>query len=103
MLSEYENLKIGSGRKLINGFSKNIFFINVYGPRFELYFNYTSNIYYKPEPLDKIIVNDIFGGNIPKSLKDFNDGINYSNIKGAHVEKMKEILLSMIALNQLFM
>ncbi|CEF63923.2 Protein argonaute-2 [Strongyloides ratti] len=86
--SEYENLRVGPGRIIIGGFTKNIKFVNIDGPCFGLSIDASKNVYYKSEPLDKIIKDEIFRGNVPSSLREFNNGINDSNIKGVYVETM---------------
>uniref|UniRef100_A0A0K0F6W1 Protein argonaute-2 (inferred by orthology to a D. melanogaster protein) n=1 Tax=Strongyloides venezuelensis TaxID=75913 RepID=A0A0K0F6W1_STRVS len=76
----------GPGRVIVDGFTKGIKFVNIGGPCYALSIDATKNVYYKAETLDKIIKDEIFGGNVPRSPREFNSRITDLNIKGVYVQ-----------------
>uniref|UniRef100_A0A0N4Z3G3 Piwi domain-containing protein n=1 Tax=Parastrongyloides trichosuri TaxID=131310 RepID=A0A0N4Z3G3_PARTI len=84
--SEYQRESTGPGRVIIGGFTKSIKLLNIDGPTLALSIDVTKNVYYKAEPLDKIIKDEIFGGRVPRDLNTFRNSINDNNIKGVHVQ-----------------
>uniref|UniRef100_A0A0N5BD01 Piwi domain-containing protein n=1 Tax=Strongyloides papillosus TaxID=174720 RepID=A0A0N5BD01_STREA len=83
---ETEDFGTGPGRVIIDGFTKGIKFMNIGGPCYALSIDATKNVYYKADYLDKIIKDEIFRGDVPRSPREFNRRIDDQNIRGVYVQ-----------------